>query len=209
MAPTKVAIVIYSLYGHIGKLSEAIKAGVENGFKVAGKEVEIGVYQVTETLSPEILTKMHAPAKPNLPIITPEILASYDAFLFGVPTRYGNFPAQWKAFWDATGGLWATGRLAGKYAGMFVSTAGLGGGQESTFLAAMSTYAHHGIIFVPFGYAHAFPQLTALDEVHGGSPWGAGTFAVSDGSRRPTALELEIATIQGTEFAKTISKVTF
>jgi len=101
------------------------------------------------------------------------------AYLFGIPTRYGNFPAQFKAFWDATGGLWATGALWGKYAGVFVSTAGLGGGQESTVIASISTLAHHGINYVPLGYKPAFPILTNLAEVHGGSPWGAGTFAVS------------------------------
>ena len=89
---------------------------------------------------------------------------------------------------------------------MFVSTAGLGGGQESTAIASLSTLAHHGIIFVPFGYAKAFAQLTDLSEAHGGSPWGAGTFAKSDGSRQPTARELEIATIQGEEFYKHVAK---
>jgi NAD(P)H dehydrogenase (quinone) len=207
--PIKVAIVTYSMYGHISKLSEAIKDGVEKGFATLGTPYKLDVYQIPETLPAEVLTKMHAPPKPGLPEITPAILAEYDAFLFGVPTRYGNFPAQWKAFWDATGQLWAGGKLAGKYAGMFVSTAGHGGGQESTFIAALSTYAHHGIIFVPLGYAPAFPQLTSLSEVHGGSPWGAGTFAGTDGSRMATKLELEIATIQGTTFANTVSKVKF
>ncbi|KAJ7582570.1 flavoprotein-like protein [Mycena floridula] len=202
MAP-KVAIVIYSMYGHIAKMAEAVKKGIES----AGGQVDI--YQVPETLSQEILAKMYAPPKPDYPIITPEILASYNSFLFGIPTRYGNFPAQWKAFWDSTGGLWGSGGLAGKYAGVFVSSAGLGGGQESTALASISTLAHHGILYVPFGYSHAFKQLTDLSEVHGGSPWGAGTFAASDGSRQPTALELEIATIQGKTFTEIVSKVSF
>jgi NAD(P)H dehydrogenase (quinone) len=199
MAP-KVAIVIYSMYGHIAKLAEAEKAGIES----AGGSATI--YQIPETLPQEVLTKMHAPAKGNFPIITPEILAQHDAFLCGIPTRYGNFPAQWKAFWDATGGLWASGGLNGKYAGVFISTAGHGGGQESTAIASMSTFVHHGINFVPLGYAHAFGQLTNLSEVHGGSPWGAGTFAAGDGSRQPSALELEIATIQGKTFYTTVSK---
>lgn len=121
---------------------------------------------------------MYAPPKDaSIPTITPEILATYDAFLIGIPTRYGNFPAQWKAFWDSTGKQWASGGFWGKYAGVFVSTAGPGGGQESTVLASMSTLAHHGIIFVPLGYAPAFADITNLTEVHGGSPWGAGSFA--------------------------------
>lgn len=128
------------------------------------------------------MTKMHAPAKPDVPVITPDILATYDAFLIGIPTRYGNFPAQWKTFWDATGKLWATGALWGKYAGVFVSTAGPGGGQETTAISSMSTFAHHGIIYVPLGYKPAFAQISNLTEVHGGSPWGAGTYAVREDS---------------------------
>lgn len=123
---------------------------------------------------------MHAPGQSkDIPFITPDVLAKYDAFLFGIPTRYGNFPAQWKAFWDSTGQQWATGAYWGKYAGVFVSTAAPGGGQESTVIASMSTLAHHGIVYVPLGYKHAFPILADLSEVRGGSPWGAGTFAVS------------------------------
>lgn len=151
---------------------------------------------------------MHAPPKPTdvATLTDPAKLAEYDAFLLGVPTRYGNFPAQWKAFWDRTGGQWATGGFHGKLAGLFLSTGTPGGGQESTAIAAMSTLAHHGIVYVPLGYKHSFAQLTNLDEVHGGSPWGAGTFAAGDGSRQPSALELEIAEIQGRSFYETVSK---
>lgn len=121
---------------------------------------------------------MHAPPKSNYPVATVDTIKDYSAVLFGIPTRYGNFPAQWKAFWDRTGGIWAAGGYWGKYAGLFVSTGTLGGGQESTCIAAMSTLAHHGIIYVPLGYKTVFPMLANLDEVHGGSAWGAGTFAV-------------------------------
>jgi NAD(P)H dehydrogenase (quinone) len=202
MAP-RVAIIIYSMYGHIAQLAEAELKGI----KEAGGSAKI--YQVAETLPQEVLTKMYAPPKPDYPVITPEQLTEFDAFLFGIPTRYGNFPAQWKAFIDATGQLWATGALAGKYAGVFVSSAGHGGGQESTAIAAISSLAHHGILYVPFGYSKAFPQLSNLSEVHGGSPWGAGTFAAPDGSRQPTDLEKEIATIQGKSFLEIVSKVNF
>ncbi|KAJ7121647.1 NADH-quinone oxidoreductase [Mycena epipterygia] len=203
MAGPKIAIVVYSMYGHITKMAEAVKKGIEE----AGGSATL--YQVAETLPQEVLTKMYAPAKPAFPIITPDELAKYDAFIMGVPTRFGNYPAQWKAFWDSTSGLWASGGLAGKYAGVFVSTAGPGGGQESTVLATISTLTHHGIVFVPLGYAHAFGQLTNVSEVHGGSPWGAGTFAASDGSRQPSALELQIASIQGKAFYGVVSKVKF
>jgi len=203
MAGPKVAIVIYTMYGHIAKLAEAEKAGIES----AGGSATI--FQVPETLPQEVLTKMYAPPKPNYEVITPEKLATFDAFLFGIPTRYGNFPAQWKAFWDSTGQLWSSGGLYGKFAGVFITTAGPGGGQESTAIASMSTLAHHGIIYVPLGYAKSFGQLTNLSEVHGGSPWGGGSFAGPDGSRQATALELEIANIQGKTFYEKVSQVKF
>lgn len=191
------------MYGHVHKLALAEKEGL----KKAG--INADLYQVPETLPEEVLTKMHAPAKPDVPIITPDILATYDAFLLGIPTRYGNFPAQWKTFWDATGKLWATGALWGKYAGVFISTSGPGGGQESTALASMSTLSHHGIIYVPLGYKHAFADISNLTEVHGGSPWGAGTYAAPDGSRQPTELELRLATTQGESFGAIVNKINF
>ncbi|KAF9645896.1 NADH-quinone oxidoreductase [Thelephora ganbajun] len=198
----KTAIVIYTMYGHIASLAESVKAGVES----AGGSATI--YQVPETLSEDVLHKMYAPPKPDYPIITPDILVTYDAFLFGIPTRYANFPAQWKAFWDSTGGLWGSGALTGKYAGVFVSTAGPGGGQEMTVYNSLSVLAHHGIIYVPLGYKHAFAQLSSFDEVHGASPWGAGTFAAPDGSRQPSALEHEIARIQGKSFWDYLARIT-
>ncbi|KAH3675545.1 hypothetical protein WICMUC_002634 [Wickerhamomyces mucosus] len=200
MSQKNIAIIIYSLYGHVAKLAEATKAGVN----AAGGKATI--YQVPETLNEEILTKLHAPPKSNYPIATAQTLVDHDAFLFGIPTRYGNFPAQWKAFWDTTGGLWAKGALHGKPAGVFVSTGTPGGGQETTVINTLSTLTHHGIIYVPLGYKYTFPQFSNLNEVRGGSPWGAGTFAGADGSRNPTELELEIATIQGREFTNTAAK---
>ncbi|KAG1845576.1 flavoprotein-like protein [Suillus tomentosus] len=203
MSSPKVAIIIYSMYGHIAKLAEAVKAGVES----AGGSVTI--YQIAETLPEEVLVKMHAPPKPSYPILAPSELASFDAFIFGVPTRYGNFPAQWKAFWDATGGLWLSGALAGKFASVFVSTGTPGGGQEATIINSLSTLAHHGIIYVPLGYKNTFAQLANMTEVRGGSPWGAGTYAGPDGSRQPSALELELGTLQGKGFWEIVSKYKF
>jgi len=204
MAP-KIAIIFYSTWGHIKTLALAEKKGIE----AAGGTADL--YQIEETLSQEVLTKMHAPPKDqSIPVLTdPKTLLPYDGFLLGIPTRFGNFPAQWKVFWDKCGQIWATGGYAGKYAGVFISNAAPGGGQESTALASMSTLAHLGIIFVPFGYSHAFPQLANLEEVHGGSPWGADTFTASDGSRQPTPLELDIAEKQGKMFHDTLAKVNF
>ncbi|KAG1721007.1 flavoprotein-like protein [Suillus paluster] len=199
----KVAIIIYSMYGHIAKMAESVKSGIE----AAGGAATI--YQIAETLSDEVLAKMHAPPRLSYPIITPSELTNFDAFIFGIPTRYGNFPAQWKAFWDATGGLWVKGALAGKFAGVFVSTGTPGGGQEATVISSLSTLTHHGMIFVPLGYKNTFAQLSNVSEVRGGSPWGAGTFAGADGSRQPSALELEIANLQGKGFWEVVSKYQF
>ncbi|KAI0051174.1 benzoquinone reductase [Auriscalpium vulgare] len=208
MSAPKIAIVIYTTYGHVAKLAEAVKSGVESAGGAAT------IYQIAETLSPEILAKMHAPAKPDYPVLAPVDLPNFDAFLFGIPTRFGTLPAQWKAsislhsitFWDATSNHWASGALYGKSAGLFFSTATPGGGQEATAIASLSTLAHHGISYVPLGYGPAFPSLTNLNEVRGGSPWGAGVFAGLDGSRQPSALELEIGAIQGKAFYAHVSK---
>ncbi|OJK00412.1 hypothetical protein ASPACDRAFT_1880755 [Aspergillus aculeatus ATCC 16872] len=204
MAP-RIAIVYYSMYGHIEKLAQAELKGIQS----AGGTADL--YQIKETLPDEVLAKMHAPPKStSVPVIEkPEQLLDYDAALFGIPTRYGNFPAQFKAFWDRTGSIWATGGFYGKYAGLFVSTGTLGGGQESTAIAAMSTLTHHGFLYVPLGYKTAFPLLANLEEIHGGSAWGAGTFAGADGSRQPTALELQIAETQGKSFYEHLSRVNF
>lgn len=198
MAP-KVAIIIYTLYGHTAKLAEAEKKGVE----AAGGTAEI--FQVPETLSSDVVKALGGAPKPEYPLATKDTLTDYDFFLFGIPTRFGNMPAQWKAFWDATGGLWAKGALHGKVAGIFVST-GTGGGNEATVINSLSTLAHHGIIFVPLGYKNAFAQLSNIEEPHGGSAWGAGTLAAADGSRSPSELELTVHEIQGKTFAETVAK---
>ncbi|KIW04145.1 NAD(P)H:quinone oxidoreductase, type IV [Verruconis gallopava] len=202
MAP-KIAIVFYSMYGHIRQLAEAEKKGIE----AAGGSATL--FQVKETLPDDVLEKMGAlnAKDTSIPVLDdPKDLLEYDAFLFGIPTRFGNFSAQWKTFWDKTGQIWATGGYWGKYAGLFVSSGTPGGGQESTALAAMSTLAHHGLIYVPLGYKTVFPKLANFDEPHGGSPWGAGTFAGADGSRKPTQLELSIAEEQGKAFYGAVSK---
>ncbi|SCU80380.1 LADA_0B07008g1_1 [Lachancea dasiensis] len=196
---SKVAIIIYTLYGHTAQVAEAQKKGVE----AAGGEANI--YQVPETLSDEVIKAMGGAPKPAYPIATTETLVEYDAFLFGIPTRFGNFPAQWKAFWDATGGLWSRGALHGKVAGVFVST-GTGGGNETTVVNSLSVLAHHGIIYVPLGYKNVFGELVNLSEVHGGSAWGAGTIAGADGSRQPSALELTVNETQGRTFYETAKK---
>ncbi|CCH59886.1 hypothetical protein TBLA_0C00700 [Henningerozyma blattae CBS 6284] len=198
----KVAIITYSTYGHIDALAQDVKKGVE---KAGGKAT---VYRVSETLPEEVLQQMNAPEKPeDIPVATPETLSKYDAFLFGVPTRFGTVPAQWTAFWDATGSLWANGELNGKVAGFFVSTSTYGGGQESTVKNCMSYLVHHGIIYIPLGYKTAFSDIANIEEIHGGSPWGAGTLAGADGSRQVSSLESRIAFVQGESFYEVASKI--
>lgn len=199
LAMAKIAIIVYSTYGHLYSLAKAVKSGVES----SGLSADLFV--VPETLGPDVLEKMHAaPVDPEFKEASIEVLEQYDAFLFGVPTRFGNMPAQWADFWGKTGGLWANGALYHKLAGVFVSTGTPGGGQEVTVRNYMSIIAHHGMIFVPLGYGKAFAQITSLEEVHGASPWGAGMYAGGDGSRQASDLELEIAKIQGTEFASVV-----
>ncbi|CAN9388025.1 unnamed protein product [Alternaria alternata] len=201
MAP-KIAIVYYSMYGHIKKMADAELKGIQE----AGGDAKL--FQVAETLPQDVLDKMYAPPKDSsVPVLEdPAVLEEFDGILFGIPTRYGNFPAQFKTFWDKTGKQWQQGSFWGKYAGVFVSTGTLGGGQETTAITSMSTLVHHGFIYVPLGYKTAFSMLANLDEVHGGSPWGAGTFSAGDGSRQPSELELNIAQAQGKAFYEAVAK---
>ncbi|KAF8621474.1 hypothetical protein AX15_007766 [Amanita polypyramis BW_CC] len=200
------------------------------GIKKAGGSAELFQRVVEETLSEDVLRKMGVvrDERAEVPCIKVENLPDYDAFLLGIPTRYGNMPAQWKArwptldfyfihafvdffqaLWDRTGKLWKEGKLADKYVGIFFSTASPGGGQETTALNMMSTLVHHGMIYVPFGYSRSFKQLGDMTEVHGGSAWGAGTISADNNSREPSRLELEIATMQGKQFYEVLSRVKF
>nr|GMD91820.1 probable NAD(P)H dehydrogenase (quinone) FQR1-like 1 [Ipomoea batatas] len=190
----------YSTYGHVEKLAHEIKKGADS---VEG--VEAKLFQVPETLSDEILGKLGAPAKSDVPIISPNDLPEADGFIFGFPTRFGMMSAQFKAFLDATGGLWRTQALAGKPAGLFYSTGSQGGGQETTALTAITQLVHHGMIFVPIGYSFG-AGMFEMEKVKGGSPYGAGTYA-GDGSRQPSQLELEQAFHQGKYIAAITKKL--
>lgn len=121
-------------------MAEAVKKGIES------EGGHATILQVAETLPEDVLAKMHAPPKPAYPIASPADLLEYDAYLFGISTRYGGFPAQFKAFFDASGQLWQAGQLWGKFAGAFVSTGGPGGGQESTYFSILTTLVHHGLM---------------------------------------------------------------
>ena len=194
----KVLVVFYSTYGHVYKMAEAIAAGAG---EVAGAEVEIR--RVPETLPQEVLEKMGAvdaqKAFSQIPVCTVDELAQADAIIFGTPTRFGNMCGQMRQFLDATGQLWANGSLVGKVGSVFTSTATQHGGQESTILTFHVTLLHHGLIVV--GLPYAFQGQMRIDEITGGSPYGASTIAGGDGSRMPSENELEAARFQGKHVA--------
>lgn len=200
---TKIAIVYYSMYGHVRQLAHAEAKGV----RAAGFEVE--VFQVPETLGDEILTKMHAAPKGDDPVADYAFLQKlkeYDGIIFGLPTRFGMMAAQMKAFFDSTGQLWQKGELVGKPVAVFTSVASQGGGLETTALTAVTQFAHHGMIFVPTGFSFG-AELFDNSTVRGGTAYGAGTFAGADGSRQPSDVELRFAEYQGSYFAKVASRL--
>ncbi|EYU45736.1 hypothetical protein ABFS82_14G070700 [Erythranthe guttata] len=201
MAITKVYIIYYSLYGHVENMAREIQRGANSV-----PDVEATLWQIPETLPSRILEKMKAPEKADdVAEIRPEQLLEADGFIFGFPSRFGVMAAQCKAFFDATGGIWATQALAGKPAGIFWSTGFHGGGQELTALTAITQLAHHGMIYVPLGYTFG-SGMYEMEQVKGGSPYGAGTYA-ADGSRQPTQLELDQAFHQGKYVAQITKKL--
>ncbi|GAV51571.1 hypothetical protein ZYGR_0AF00420 [Zygosaccharomyces rouxii] len=189
-----IAIILYSLHGHIAALAEIEKEGVElNG-------IQCDIFQVPETLDSDTVNKLGG--KPSTyPIANREVLEKYDAFLLGIPTRFGNMPAQWSSFWDATSTLWVKGSLHGKLAGVFICSS-TGGGNESTIACAVTTLVHHGMIYVPLGYYNVMKKLSRMDQVRGGGPWGSGTIAGPENEREPTVVERKIAREQGRKFGK-------
>ena len=201
----KVLIVFYSTYGHIFKMAEAVAEGVK---EVAGAEVKI--LRVPETLPEEVLGKMGAvdaqKAFSHVPVCTVDELAEADAIIFGTPTRFGNMCGQMRQFLDATGQLWAKGSLVGKVGSVFASSATQHGGQESTILTFHVTLLHQGFVIV--GLPYAFQGQMRIDEVSGGTPYGASTIAGGDGSRMPSENELEAARFQGKHVASIAAKLT-
>jgi len=194
----KVLIVYYSMYGHINKMAEAVAEGVR---EIKGAEAILR--RVPETLPEEVLEKMGAVeaqnSMSNVPICTVEELASADAVIFGTPTRFGNMCGQMRQFLDATGQLWANGALVGKVGSVFTSSATQHGGQESTILSFHITLLHHGFIVV--GLPYTFQGQMRIDEITGGSPYGASTIAGGSGERMPSENELNAARFQGKHVA--------
>jgi NAD(P)H dehydrogenase (quinone) len=200
----KVLIVFYSTYGHVHKMAEAIAEGV---MQVSGAEAVMR--RVPETLPEEVIEKMGAveaqKSMAHVPICTVEELATADAVIFGTPTRFGNMCGQMRQFLDATGQLWAKGALVGKVGSVFTSSATQHGGQESTILSFHITLLHHGFVIV--GLPYAFQGQMRIDEITGGSPYGASTIAGGSGERMPSENELDGARFQGKQVAQIASKL--
>jgi NAD(P)H dehydrogenase (quinone) len=196
----KVLVLYYSSYGHIETMANAIAAGAAS---VPGTEVAIR--RVPELMPAEIAAKAGVKTDQAAPIATVDELPQYDAIIFGTPTRFGNMAAQMRNFLDQTGGLWARGALIGKVGSVFASTATQHGGQEMTITSFHTTLLHHGMIIA--GVPYSVPQLTAMDAVQGGTPYGATTLAGPDGSRQPSANELAIAEAQGKRVAELAAKL--
>lgn len=200
----KIQVIFHSLYTHVYQLAEAIAEGARGV-----KDAEVKVCQVPETLSADILAKMGATdAKKvfaHVPVADPHQLADADAIILGSPTRYGAATAQMQAFLDATGGLWQKGALIGKVGSAFTSTASQHGGQETTIVHMHTFFYHQGMVVV--GVPYSAKELVNLDEISGGSPYGASTIAGPRGERTPTANELAIARFQGQHVAQIASKL--
>ncbi|MCF6370131.1 NAD(P)H:quinone oxidoreductase type IV [Rhizobium halophilum] len=195
----KVLVLYYSAYGHIETMAKAVAEGAST----AGADVTIK--RVPELVPEEVAKASHYKLDQEAPIASPSELADYDAIIVGAGTRFGTVASQMRSFWDQTGGLWAEGKLVGKLGSVFTSTATQHGGQESTILSFIPTFLHQGMVVA--GLPYAFQGQTGVDEVKGGSPYGASTITDGDGSRQPSAVELEGARYQGNYVARLAAKL--
>lgn len=195
----KVLVLYYSAYGHIETMAYAVAEGV----RAAGAEAV--VKRVPELVPEDVAKASYYKMDQEAPIATVDELQEYDAIIFGAGTRYGTVASQMRNFIDQTGGLWAQGKLVGKVGSVFTSTASQHGGQESTLLGFIPTLMHHGMVVV--GLPYSFQGQMGLEEVKGGTPYGATTITDGDGSRQPSAVELEAARFQGSHVAQIATKL--
>jgi len=195
----KVLVLYYSTYGHIEQMANAVAEGA----RAAGATVE--VKRVPETVPEEVAQKGHFKLQQDAPLATVDELPGYDAIIIGAPTRYGRIPSQMAAFLDQTGGLWARGALNGKVGAAFTSTATQHGGQETTLFSIITNLLHFGMTIVGLPYSYAGQM--SLDEIVGGSPYGASTIAGGQGQRQPSEIELGGARHQGELVARTAAKL--
>lgn len=199
MNMTKVLVLYYSAYGHIEVMAEAVAEGARAG----GAHVDIK--RVPELVPEAVAKASHFKLDQKAPIATVDELADYDAIIFGCGTRFGTMASQMRNFMDQTGGHWAKGALVGKVGAAFTSSATQHGGQESTILGFIPTLLHHGMIVV--GLPYAFAGQMGVTEVMGNSPYGASTITDGDGSRMPSAIELDGARYQGKHVAGIAAKL--
>ena len=196
----KVLVLYHSTYGHLETMAQAVAEGA------AGVEgVTVDIKRVAETVPEEIARASHYKLDQAAPIATVADLEAYDAIIIGAGTRFGTAAAQMRQFWDQTGGLWFSGALIGKVGGAFTSTASQHGGQETTLVGLHHTLLHHGLIVV--GLPYSFKGQMTMDEISGGSPYGATTITNGDGSRLPSANELDGARFQGRHIAEITRKL--
>ncbi|MEW6670977.1 MAG: NAD(P)H:quinone oxidoreductase [Thermodesulfobacteriota bacterium] len=200
----KVLIVYYSMFGHVHRMAEAVAEGAKEV-----KDTLVEMKRVPETLPDSVLAQMGAlesqKTLSHIPVCTVGELAAADAIIFGTPTRFGNMCGQMRQFLDATGQLWAKGALVGKVGSVFAGSATQHGGQESTILSFHITLLHHG--FVVVGLPYAFQGQMRIDEITGGSPYGASTIAGGRGERLPSENELAAARFQGKHVASIAAKL--
>lgn len=195
----KVLVLYYSAYGHIEQMAEAVAEGARS----AGATVDIK--RVPELVPEEVAKNAHYKLDQKAPVAKIDDLAEYDAIVIGVGTRFGRMASQMANFLDQAGGLWARGALNGKVGSAFTSTATQHGGQETTLMSMITNMLHFGLVVV--GLPYSFQGQMKLDEVTGGSPYGATTIAGGDGSRQPSANELDGARFQGRLVAETAAKL--
>ena len=196
----KVLVLYYSMYGHVERMAQAEAEGAR---EVAGTEVV--VKRVPELMPEDAARKAGVKLDQPAPVAEPKELADYDAILFGTPTRYGNMAAQMRNFLDQTGSLWLSGALVGKVGSVFTCTATQHGGQESTLLTFHPTLLHLGMIVV--GLPYSAQEQMGLEEIKGGSPYGASTIAGAKGERMPSEVELKMARFQGRHVAGIAAKL--
>lgn len=196
----KVLVLYYSSYGHIEQMAEAVAEGARS----AGAQVDI--LRVPETAPEAVVKAAYFKTDSVHPVISgPDVLKDYDAIIVGSPTRFGRMTSQMASFWDTAGGLWASGALHGKVGGAFTSTATQHGGNETTLFSIITNLLHFGLTIVGLDYGHT--DQMKVDEVLGGSPYGATTVAAGDGSRQPSEIDLNGARYQGRRIAEVAAKL--
>jgi NAD(P)H dehydrogenase (quinone) len=196
---TKVLVLYYSAYGHTERMAEAVAEGAR------GAGADVVVRRVPETLQEDAARAAHVKLDQAAQVATVEELPEYDAIIVGTPTRFGRMPSQMAAFWDRTGPLWMRGALVGKLGAAFTSTGSQHGGQETTLFSIITNLLHQGMVIT--GLPYAFQGQLAMGEVTGGTPYGASTLSSGDGSRQPSANELEGARFLGKHVAELAAKL--